>query len=109
MNTQATKQQQNFLFEMYMNSIERPRIISKKIDEILGRKHLTHIPWAHKITLDEAKLLFPEMEIYRDYDNGAQGLVMSMEELEEEPDMPYCVEIFTLKNWKPFCNRGEQK
>ncbi|MFA6195284.1 MAG: hypothetical protein WC656_01415 [Sulfurimonas sp.] len=109
MKTQATKQQQNFLFKMYMHSIERPQTIGKKIDEIFGRKHLKHIPWAYEISLDEAKLLFSEMEIYRDYHNGAQGLVLSMEELEEEPDIPYCVEINALMNWKPFSNTGEQK
>ena len=77
-------------------------MISKIILEILSRKHLTHIPWAFSIDIDEAKQLFSEMEIYRDYGDGAQGLVLSMFELETETNVDYCVEKDALMIWLPF-------
>ncbi|WP_294963356.1 hypothetical protein [Sulfurimonas sp.] len=97
-----TKAQQNAMTEMYYFSIERPRIISKKINDILNRDCLKHLPLAYRISNDEAKQLFPEMEIYRDYGNAEQGLVLSFEEIENETEMDYCVEHDSLTQWLPF-------
>jgi len=97
-----SKQQQNAILEMYNFSIVRPKLVSMLILKILKRKHLTHIPWAFRINTDEAKQLFSEMEIYRDYGNGAQGLVLSMFELETETNVDYCVEKDALTSWLPF-------
>ncbi|SMP89592.1 hypothetical protein SAMN06314019_1105 [Epsilonproteobacteria bacterium SCGC AD-311-C15] len=102
MNGNLSKQQQKSIYEMFDHTIERPKRIAKMIDEILCRKHLAHGYLAFHISTEEAKQLFPEMEIYRDYENGAQGLVLSMSELEEEPEMSYCVEEIALRTWVPF-------
>ena len=94
-NNEITKQEQ----QDALREIESFSIINDKINEILGRKHLTHIPWAFSISINEAKQLFQIMEVYRDYEDGAQGLVLSIEELEDEPEVAYCVELDALTNW----------
>jgi hypothetical protein len=97
-----SQEQQDALLQMSIYAYVRPKLILEKINDILSRNHLEHIPWAYEISIDEAKQLFPEMEIYRDYENGAQGLVLNISEIEEEPEMSYCIEEITLRTWVPF-------
>lgn len=72
------------------------------IVDVKTRSRLQHVSNAYPISKEEAELLFlHNIEVYRDYQNGATGLVELLNEIDEDGDMNYCIEqetIFGLNN-----------